>query len=424
MKKSNLKVVLLFFALVIAGAAIYSCKKSTVTPDPNLSIVVSRQIVVSAINPFTNDSIGQFTVAITTPNATINQTATGNTYVIKDPVAGNYSIVVSKTGYATSDPKIISVVLPTDAKSSLNLKASIGLSKAAVAIVVTSTSGGSIPVSTFADAPSSAVVANVTVSPATVFTLADGTKPASVGISVTNVPVATQTLPVVNNQVVASSVSVVKDKIAMQTLNLQPEGLTFDKPMVIDMSIANLYPSSMSTALKTAFQNALALNYVRKDGTVEVITPDHFSTDRNTVYYKINHFSSYVLVNSAVVSFVRQSTTESPAQTVVNPTCTAVLAAGSFTNTTTYTNSDTAIPNLAWYLTNLSTVNNVQYSVQVKFDAVPAQSNSYSGESWTCNLENWLLTVKDPVSGAILTKTILIPNADQVPHPTFTPCHQ
>ena len=97
--KSNLKVVLLFFALVIAGAAIYSCKKSTVTPDPNLSIVVSRQIVVSAINPFTNDSIGQFTVAITTPNATINQTATGNTYVIKDPVAGNYSIVVSKTGY-------------------------------------------------------------------------------------------------------------------------------------------------------------------------------------------------------------------------------------------------------------------------------------------------------------------------------------
>ena len=422
MKTSNPKVVLLFMALVIAGAAIYSCKKSTTPPDPNLSIVVNRQIVVSAINPFSGDSIAGFTVAITTPTATINQTVTGNTYVIKDPVAGNYTIVVSKTGYTTTAPQTFAVVLPTDAKTSLNLKASIPLSKAATAIVVTSTSGGAIPVSTFADAPSSAVVANVTVAPATVFTLADGTKPASVNISVTNVPVVTQSLPVTNNQVVASSVAVVKDKIALQTLDLQPEGMTFDKPMVIDVNIANKFPASMSLAQKTALQNSLTLNYTKKDGTVEVISPDHFSTDRNTVYYKISHFSSWTM-ESSTVSFVLLAPTTAPAQSLYTPTCNATLTGSTFTYSTTYSNNDPSFPMLAWYLTGNVNATDVKYSVTSNFDTVAAQSGVYSGVIWGCYLENWQLTVTIPGS-ATLTKTISIPKSTYAPHNDFPPCHQ
>ena len=423
MKKSNLKVVLLFFALVVAGAAIYSCKKSTTTPDPNLSIVVSRQLVISALNTYSGDSIGQFTAAITTPTTTLNQTATGNTIVIKDPVAGNYSIVVSKTGFTTSVAKTITVVLPTDAKSSLKIKASVGLSQVAAPVVVTSSAGGAIPVNTFAGVASSAVVADVTVAPATVFTLADGSKPTSVSISVTNVPVATATLPATNNTVVATSVPVVKNQVPIQTLDLQPEGMTFDKPMVIDMNIANLFPASMSVAQKTAYQNALTLNYVKKDGTVEVITPDHFSADRNTVYYKISHFSTWVLTNSAVISFVQIASTEIPFTPAVNPTCGATLAAGSFTESITYTNSDATIPNLAWILTNRSDITSVTYPVTVNFDAVAGVANTYAGESWSCSVDNYLLTVQLPGSTSTIVKTISVPNNSQLPHPSFSPCH-
>ncbi len=100
MKKSNLKLVFVFLLATVLGVAFYSCRKSVGPPDPNASIVVDRKLVISALNAIAGDSISQFSVAITSPSGTTNQVATGNTVVIKDPVGGSYSIVVTKTGYA------------------------------------------------------------------------------------------------------------------------------------------------------------------------------------------------------------------------------------------------------------------------------------------------------------------------------------
>jgi hypothetical protein len=318
MKKSNLKLVFVFLLAVGVGTAIFSCRKSVGPPDPNLSITVDRKIVVSALNAITKDSIGQFTVAVTTPSATLNQTTTGNTYVIKDPVAGSYVVVISKTGYVTST-KTFTVVLPTDAKASLLVDASVAVSKAATPVVVTAATGGTIAVATNSEVTSSAVVANATVAPGTVFTLADGSKPASVSISVTNIPVNTTTAPVVTvngvpTSVVDNGIEVVNNSIPSQKIDLQPTGLVLDKPMVIDVYIGDKYPTSMSQTEKIARQAGLTLNYVRKDGTVEVVTPDHFSADRNTVYYKITHFSEWDQANSMVTMTKSKSLSLSPVQ--------------------------------------------------------------------------------------------------------------
>ena len=320
MGKSNLKPVLALLLIAIAGIIVYSCRKSEGPPDPNTTITIERKVVISALNTFTPDSVGQFSVAITSPSGTTNQVATGNTVVIKDPVAGNYSIVVSKTGYATSVARNFTVTLPTDPKSNLNVAVSVLLSKVAPAITVTGTTGAVIAVTANSEVATSAAVANATVAPGTVFTLADGTKPVSVAISVTNIPVNTDVAPTVNiggipTTIVTTGVEIVNNQIPTQKLDLQPSGLVLSQPMTIDVYIGKDYPATMSVAEKTARQNGLTMNYVRKDGTVEVVSPDHFSADRNTVYYKITHFSQWSQSNKYVTikpSLSKALTTSSP----------------------------------------------------------------------------------------------------------------
>ncbi|MCX6219810.1 MAG: hypothetical protein NTZ69_02335, partial [Bacteroidia bacterium] len=166
----------------------------------------------------------------------------------------------------------------------------------------------------------SAPVANATVAPGTVFTLADGTKPASVAISVTNIPVNTAVAPTANiggvpTTVVSTRVEIINNQIPSKKLDLQPSGLVLSQPMIVDVYIGKDYPATMSVAEKTARQNGLTMNYVRKDGTVEVVTPDHFSADRNTVYYKITHFSQWSQSNKFVTikpSLSKALTTSSP----------------------------------------------------------------------------------------------------------------
>lgn len=104
MKNLSLKVARTLVLCGIALLAIQSCKMSPVPPDPNLDVPVTRQLVISALNAFTTDSIGQFSVSITTPTTTVNQVTTGNTYVLNNPVSGTYVITISKTGYVTSNP--------------------------------------------------------------------------------------------------------------------------------------------------------------------------------------------------------------------------------------------------------------------------------------------------------------------------------
>jgi hypothetical protein len=385
------------YALVICVtvlAVMYSCKKSPVPPDPNLEVPVTRQLVISALNAFTTDSIGQFSISVTTPTTPVNQVTTGNTYVITNIVTGTYVITISKTGYVTSNPSTVNVVVPSDPKASMIIKESVGLTKAAPAVVVTGTAGGVVTTKSNPDVASSQVVANTVVAPATVFTLADGTKPATVSISVSSVPINTQLVPVMNvggvNEVQVSGIDVIKDQIPVKTLDLQPEGMTFDKPMIIDMYIGDMYPPNMSINDKTAKQNGLTLNYVRKDGTVEVLTPDHFSADRNTVFYKVTHFSKWNLLDNWV-SIKLISTTKSPLQTKTS-SCNFGLA-GNFSYTSRYVFGAAADPYGPWLLT--SRFADAVYTVAESF-SFPVQSGYYVQATWQCTLENWQMTDNCP----------------------------
>jgi hypothetical protein len=422
MKKSNLKILSLLMLVAIVVATVFSCKKTSFPPDPNDNIVVKRQLEVSALNAFTGDSIGQFSVTITTPSATVTQTATGNKYVLTNLVSGNYTVVVSKTGYNTSTAKTVSVSLPTDAKSSMIVNASVTLAKVAAAVAVTGTTGGVVTVKANSEVAASATVASVAVAPATVFTLADGTKPATVSISVTNVPVNTQLAPVVNvggsNQVVVASIDVIKDQIPVKTLDLQPEGLTFSQPMVIDMYIGDMYPPQMSIADKTSKQAGLTLNYVRKDGTVEVLTPDHFSTDRNTVYYKITHFSQWHLLDN-FLKIVKGANTKSAIQTKTSA-CGLGLNA-TFEYTTLYKMMDPADPYRPWLLT--SQWADARYTVQESVNA-PAQAGWTCVATWQCTLENWVLTDSCPgFWQQWKTRNIVIPVKGEKPTVSYVACH-
>ena len=423
MKRSNLKLVPVFLLMtVMVFAVVFSCKKSDVAPDPNLNIKVERKLVVSALNSSTNDSIGQFSVSITTPTSTINQVAAGNTYVVTDLVAGAYTIVVSKTGYSTSTAQTVTVALPTDAKTSMILKQTLTLTKAAAAVAVTAAAGAVIPVKANPDVSTSATVADVTVAAGTVFTLADGTKPTTVNISVSNVPVNTQLAPLLNvggvNEVQVTNIVVIKDQIPVKTLDLQPEGMTFDKPMIIDMYIGDMYPSTMPLDVKIAKQNGLTLNYVKKDGTVEVLTPDHFSTDRNTVYYKVTHFSKWNLLDNWL-SIKLISTTKSAVQTKFGA-CGAALS-GTFQYTARYKINDSADPYGAWLLT--SRWADAVYTVSDNY-SFAAQPNYEIKATWQCTLENWQLTDTCPGFWQQWhTRNFIIPQQGEATKCEYVACH-
>lgn len=331
MKNFSLKVARTLVLCGIALMAIYSCKMSPIPPDPNEGIVGKRELIVSALDVFTKDSISQFNVTIVSPTATSSQITTGKTFVIKDVVAGTYKITVTKTGYADPEALSISVVVPTDPKVSLSLPASVLMTKAATPVTVTGTTGAVIAVKTNSTDANSAPVAAVSVAPGTVFTLADGTKPATVAISASNIPLAADNAPIasiggVNTAVIDKPIEVVNGQVASQKIDLQPSGLVLSQPMTIDMYIGDDYPPTMSLAEKTARQAGLTLNYVRKDGTVEVVTPDRFSSDRNTVYYKISHFSQWSQTDSNISFVEEKAVTLTPIQTVSSPACGGGLA--------------------------------------------------------------------------------------------------
>ena len=424
MKNLRLKVARTLVLCGIALMAIHSCKKSPVPPDPNLDVPVTRQLVISALNAFSTDSIGQFSVAITTPTTTVNLVATGNTVVIKDIVSGTYIVTISKTGYVTSNPSTVNVVVPTDAKTSLIVNESVGLVKSAPAVVVSSTSSVVTTISTKSntDVASSAVVANTTVAPATVFTLLDGTKPATVSISVSNVPVNSQVVPIMNvggvNEVQVTGIDITKDQIPVKTLDLQPEGMTFDKPMIIDMYIGDLYPPNLPSADKIEKQKGLTLNYVRKDGTVEVLTPDHFSADGNTVFYKVTHFSKWSLLDNWL-SIQYVNTTNSPMQSQ-SGTCGFPLA-GSFNYTVRYKLMDPADPYRPWLLTSRSA--DAVYNVSERY-SFPERAGYYVDARWQCNVLNYIMTDRCPgYWQQWRTRNIAIPEEGQQVKLTYVVCH-
>jgi hypothetical protein len=420
MKKSNLKLFLAILMVSIAGIIIYSCRKSEGPPDPNASITVERKLVISALGSFAKDSIGQFSATITSPSGTVNQVATGNTIVIKDPVAGNYTIVVTKTGYNTSAPEVVNITVPADPKASMTINVPILLVKLATPVAVTGTTGAVIAVKVNSEVPTSAPVANATVSPGTVFTLADGTKPATVSITATNIPSEASTAPVTNtgggNQVtLTSSTEVVNNSIPMQQLDLQPTGLVLSVPMIIDMYIGDDYPSSMSLAEKTARQGGLTLNYVRSDGTVEEVSPDHFSADRNTVFYKISHFSRWTHLNR-YAKMTKASTFYTYETQSKSSDCGSFLS-GVFQVVRIYSKS-TRLP---WLITRKDNADLVYASRLFNLPSIYAPTGYYFKFDGIFKIENWVLTDSTPGFGQIYN--IQVPTYLSSSLFNFIPCH-
>jgi hypothetical protein len=418
MGKSNLKLSLALLLVAIAGIVVYSCRKSEGPPDPNASIPVNRNVVISAIGAFANDSIGQFNVAITSPSGNVNQVATGNTFVIKDPVAGNYAVAISKTGYAPVDSRTFSVTLPTDPKASFSISVSFLLTKVAASVTVTGSTGATIAVKANSEVTSSSPVANVTVDPGTVFTLADGTKPAAVPISVTNIPVNTDVAPTeiiggVPTTSVATGVEIINNQIPTQKLDLQPSGLVLSQPMTIEVFIGNDYPAIMPVAEKIARQNGLTMNYVRKDGTVEVVSPDHFSADRNYVYYKITHFSQWSQLNK----FVTIQPSLSKAQILTpekteNGECGLVLKVNPFYGY-----------NYSYPVTFLLTGNNKSVSYTVYAAVVRANPGAGYYASATYSFDAETYDLKDSTPGYQTTYLIRVPKSNLNLVIRFIPCH-
>lgn len=416
MKNSNFKIMLVLVALM--STTLFFCKKDDTPADPNEGIVVKREIVVSALNAFTQDSISSFDVKITTPTTTISKTSTGNTLAVTDLVAGTYKIIVSKSGFTTSEEQEITVVLPTDPKVALILPSRVLLTKTATPVVVTGATGGTITVKEDAGTSSSAPVAAAEVQPGTTFTLADGSKPASVSISVTNIPVNTAVAPVesvngVSTLVVPDGIEVIDNKIPSTKLNLQPEGLVLSQPMIVSVDLTNKYPTTMSLAEKTARQAGLTMNYERKDGTFETITPDHFSADRNTVYYKISHFSQWSESNSNVTFVKEKRAGLSPLQNAVG----ACGAAFDHTFEYSFIISDIRI---IYPLFGATASQQVAMTVDERIKN-PLSSGFYSSVNWQCAYETYILT--DSTPGYSITATVIVPLYG-VSTKEYVACHQ
>ncbi|MCK9639537.1 MAG: hypothetical protein M0R39_06460 [Prolixibacteraceae bacterium] len=420
MGKSNLKLSLALLLVAIAGIVVYSCRKSEGPPDPNASITVERKLVISALNSFARDSIGQFSVAITSPGGTINQVATGNTIVVKDPVSGDYTIVVSKVGYNTSAPQVVTFTIPTDSKASVVFDVNFLLVKLATPVAVTGTAGAVIAVKENSELPTSAPVANATITPGTVFTLADGTKPATVSITATNIPTEASTAPITTvggEQVseLTGSPELVNNSVPLQELDLQPSGLVSSIPMMIDMYIGDDYPDDMSLDEKIASQSGLTLNYVRSDGTVEEVSPDHFSADRNTVYYKISHFSRWRRLNKHVK--MSRASPFHTFETISKTSNCGGVVAGWIISSRTYLRSS----KIAYLLSGGRKTRSLKYRSQAYIGLIESPTGYYVKADAVFRIENWIL--KSSVPGYIATYNVQVPVYPVAVNQTFIPCH-
>ncbi len=407
--------------VVFAIAIVFSCRKNT---DDGAAIIEQankpgvRELIISALNPGIQDTLAGFNLSITMPNRKLDTMVTGKRLVIKNLVAGKYNGCVTKTGYICDSISVV-VVLPSKSNVSLFLSQTALLPKAANPVVVSTSVGSSIPVSTSADVPSSPVVATVTVPAGIVVTMPDGSKPTTISLSATNLPTENQITPVnmVNGvpTVEAQPLGVSNGQIVLKTIDLQPEGITFNIPMIVELNISDMYPASMDATFKAARQNALTLNYIRKDGTIEKISPDHFSADRGIAYFKITHFSEWNLVNSNLT--MTKVTTGFAAEKNVISDCGKGLT-GSFTNTIHYPYGTGSDPYLPWLITSIAA--DVNYTVTANYDIPPVSGKQVTAH-WSCIIETWEL--KDSTPGGVPKRTLLIPAAGSSVTATYADCH-
>lgn len=422
MKKSMIKLVAVLTVWLVVLLIVGSCQENSGTTDltlwqPNSPGV--RQLVIGVVNSNTKDSVSGFNVSIKTPTQQIEAAVAGKKYVVSDLVAGTYTISVTLTGYLSSS-KNITVVLPNDPITNLIINETILVTKLAPAVTITASSGGTVSVKTNSEDITSSVSVNVTVPAGIVFTMPDGSKPPTVSLVVTNLPAAknSQTVETVGGlaQMNMKPIVLVNDQIPLVSLNFQPEGLTFDKPLIVDMNISDLYPATMPAEYRKIRQDGLSLNYVRKDGTIEKIAPDHFSADRNTVYFKIYHFSNYSMVDDNVcLKLIKTSTSElTQSSDCGKPMTFSFDYESRYVCNDPCNCQDTYIP---WMLTTKQADAVFLSSVKFNLPAVPG----YSMEV-TCQIliEIWQLTTTG-ING--FSSTVIIPQNSTMTTIRLNMCH-
>lgn len=383
---SSLAVVVI--ALGIAGG----CRRNSgitdlvINPPKELG---ECKIIICALNTSTSDSLSGFTLNIKTPNDQITKTVTGNKFVLYDPVSGSYSVIASLNGFVTNTTNF-NIILPKDERTGFVADQSIQLTKAAPAVSITADLGGTITVKTDSENNSSPAVATVSVPSGTQFTMADGTHPAFINMTVTNIQPSSELSPseVVNGvkTLEMKGVDLAHQKVLVKNLDFQPEGVTFSKPLMIGINISDVFPSTMSQSEKTAHQNDLTIDNVSEDGSVESHSPDHFSSDRSIAYFKITHFSDWTLVfKSVTMTFEKYF--YSPLQTK-SGLCGEPLT-GRFEYVAHYLSSDPGNVYLTWLITKQS--GDVVYKVVENFNrrAVPGYSIT---ATWQCLIAEWRLT--------------------------------
>jgi len=282
-----------FAILVLVGASIFainSCKKN-VGPTDLLAdpiIVPKSTLEISVLDATSKDSVAGFTVAITDPKGKLTTVTVDKKYTFNNVTeSGNYTVIVSKTGFLTEN-KVINVALV--ANSSMFIPSSILLAKAAAPVVVDSKLGGQIAIQASLDNPTAKPAAKLAMDPGTVVML-NGVAVASPSIAATYVPSSS----FVDKSGAMQATDLPKTgSVALKSMNFQPDGMTFSKPLKISLYVGDVLAGLTGTDLDEA-KAGITFDNVHADGKVEAVPVTSFNAAGDTAYFFITHFSTWEL---------------------------------------------------------------------------------------------------------------------------------
>jgi len=282
-----------FATMILIGVSIFainSCKKSVGSTDLLADPVIIPQSVleINVLDALNKDSLAGFTLTVTDPkNITVIANATADRkYLVPihyNAAVGDYQIVISKLGFVTETRTMtVSSLIKT---FSLNIPTTVQMTKSAQPVTLTLATGGKIPIASSAGAIGPPV-ASLTMPAGTIVTRADGSiETAAISIAATNM--APANFPSTSGDVVLSSLPPANGSVPMKSLNFAPDGLRFDKGLIVGMyigdALAGLSPSEVSGVLAK----------MTLDNKGEKIPVDHLSPAKDSAFFKIFHFSSY-----------------------------------------------------------------------------------------------------------------------------------
>jgi len=282
-----------FAILVLVGASIFainSCKKN-VGPTDLLAdpiIVPKSTLEISVLDATSKDSMAGFTIAVTDPAGKLTTATVDKKYTFNNvTLSGNYTVIVSKTGFITEN-KVINVALV--ANSSMFIPSSILLAKAAAPVVVDSKLGGQIQIA--------ADLNNTTAKPAAKLGMDPGTEVKLNGVVVASPSIAATYVPsssfVDKSGAMTATDLPTTGSVPLKSMNFQPDGMTFSKPLKISLYVGDVLAGLTGTELDEA-KAGITFDNVHSDGTVEAIPVKSFNAAGDTAYFFISHFSTWEL---------------------------------------------------------------------------------------------------------------------------------